>query len=258
MCPMPFSMHGTLDETVYMRQPPGYVHSLYPGYVCQLKKSLYGLRQAPGAWYSMLFSFLVQHGFTQSKADTSLFFNHLGSHIVLVLVYVDDIIITGSDSIAITSVISQLSFAFAIKDLGNLHYFLGIEVTKSAGGLLMSQHKCAHDLSAKAGMLDCKLSDAPAAVKPPLDANSAVPFSDLPLFRSLVGSLQYLTLTIPEISHAVNSVCQHMHSPTVANFTAVKRLLRYIKGTLIHGLWFQPGPFLLSAFSDSNWAGDHT
>lgn len=116
-------LHGVLDETVYMRQPPGYSHSAYPGYVCQLKKSLYGLRQAPRAWYSMLSKFLVDHGFHQSKADNSLFIQHTGSHLLLILVYVDDIIITGSDSTVITSVISQLSSAFAIKDLGDLHFF---------------------------------------------------------------------------------------------------------------------------------------
>lgn len=137
-------------------------------------------------------------------------------------------------------------------------FFLGIEVIRTSKGILLSQHKYAHDLLAKAGMLDCKPSDTPAAVKPPLDANSAVPFADLQLFRSLVGSLQYLTLTRPEISHAVNSVCQHMHSPSMANFSAVKRILRYIKGTLGHGLWFQRGSFVISAFSDSDWAGDST
>lgn len=105
-------------------------------------------------------------------------------------------------------------------------------------------------------MVDCKPSVTPAAVKPLLDAQSASPFFDVQLYRSLVGSLQYLTLTRPEISHAMNSVCQHMHSTTLFHFIAVKCIIRYSKGTLLQGLWFQPGKLVIIAFSDSDWVGD--
>lgn len=124
---MPF-LHGVLDVEVYMRHPLWYSSSVAPGHECLLKKSLYGLRQVPRAWYSMLSKFLLDHGFVQSKADSSLFIQKTTSHLVLVLVYVDDLIITWSDSVIINSVIHNMSTAFAMKDLGNLHYFLGVEV----------------------------------------------------------------------------------------------------------------------------------
>lgn len=121
-------LHGTISEEVYMRQPLGYRDPTHPQYVCKLNKALYGLKQAPRAWFSVFSSHLVTLGFQASKVDTSLFILHKGSAITLVLVYVDDIILTGSDSDFVTQLITQLSSRFVMKDLGQLHYFLGIEV----------------------------------------------------------------------------------------------------------------------------------
>lgn len=139
-------LHGMIYEDVYMKQPLGYKDSVHPDYVCKLSKALYGLRQAPRAWYSMFSSYLVQLGFQSSKADTSLFIFTQGIHITLVLIYVDDIVITGSDSSYITSLINKLSQRFVMKDLGPLHYFLGIEVTTLPSGLFLSQSKYAYDV----------------------------------------------------------------------------------------------------------------
>ncbi|XP_058217532.1 uncharacterized mitochondrial protein AtMg00810-like [Rhododendron vialii] len=127
-----------------------------------------------------------------------------------------------------------------MKDLGSLHYFLGIEVHRNAASLFLSQFKYATDLLAKAGMIDY----------------NDFPFSDVHVYRTLVGSLQYLTLTRPELSFSVNIACQHMHAPKLSHFMAVKRILRYIKGSLHQGLNFVPGPLSLTAFADANWAGD--
>lgn len=149
-------LHGVISEDVFMRQPLGYKDPAHPHYVCKHTKALYGLRQAPRAWFSVFSSYLLSLGFQGSKADTSLFILHKGSAVTLILVYVDDVIITGSDSLFISELVKQLSLKFLMKDLGNLHYFLGIEVTPTPGGLFLSQSKYATEVLAKAGMTDCK------------------------------------------------------------------------------------------------------
>lgn len=140
-------LHGILEEDVYMKQPPGFVDSTLPNHVCKLDKSLYGLKQAPRAWYSRLSSKLHSLGFHDSKADTSLFYFRHNDVIIYFLVYVDDIIIVSSCDVAVAKLPSQLRDDFALKDLGPLHYFLGIEVNQcSAGGLLLHQSKYAKSL----------------------------------------------------------------------------------------------------------------
>ena len=170
-----------------MRQPPGYIDATNPKFVCKLHKSLYGLRQAPRAWFSMLSAFLQSHGFVNSLSDSSLFILKTSLHITYILVYVDDILITGSDSHFIAEFIHTLSSSFAMKDLGSLHYFLGIEVQSHDSQLFLSQTKYALDLLAKAGMTSCKPSPSPASLKS--SSSSTTPFADVHLYRSLVGSL---------------------------------------------------------------------
>ena len=131
-------LHGVLEEEVFMRQPPGYENQSTPHYICKLDKALYGLEQAPRAWYSRLSMQLQQLGFTPSKADTSLFFYNKGNITIFVLVYVDDIIVASSSSDATTCLLKDLKLEFALKDLGDLHYFLGIEVKQVKDGILLT------------------------------------------------------------------------------------------------------------------------
>jgi hypothetical protein len=149
-------LHGVLEEEVYMKQPPGYENPNVPHHVCKLDKSLYGLKQAPRAWFSKLCSKLQELGFMASKADTSLFiYNKLGI-IIFVLVYVDDIIVTSSFNKAITALLQDLGSAFALKDLGDLHFFLGIEVKKFKQGIVLTQEKYALDLLDRVCLKRCK------------------------------------------------------------------------------------------------------
>ncbi|XP_058221119.1 uncharacterized mitochondrial protein AtMg00810-like [Rhododendron vialii] len=189
------------------------------------------------------------------KADSSLFILHKPTSITLILVYVDDIILTGSDSPFLSQLVSLLGSKFVMKDLGSLHYFLGLEVTYFQHGLCLTQSKYVSEILTKAGMEDCKPSASPTSTKGPYDPSDP-PFDNVSLFRTLVGSLQYLTLTRPDIAFAVNTVCQHMHQPKLSHFLAVKRLIRYIKGTINHGLYFTDGPLSLTAYADADWAGD--
>jgi len=213
-----------------MKQPPGFVYSALPSHVCRLHKSLYGLKQAPRAWYTRLNDFLLSIGFRASKVDTSLFIFSVGADICYLLVYVDDILLTGSNSLLLQRLIQLLSSEFKLRDLGSVHYFLGIEVQFTSMGLMLRWHKYILDILTRAGMLSCKPVDTPISTSKATILPDPL-FSDATRFRQIVGALQYLTFTRPDICFAVNRVCQFMHAPTDSHWAAVKRILRYLRGT---------------------------
>jgi histone deacetylase 1/2 len=208
-------LHGVLEEEVYMRQPPGYESSSTPQYICKLDKALYGLKQAPRAWYSRLSSKLQQIGFLPSKADTSLFYYKKNGVIIFMLVYVDDIIVVSSCSKAVEALLQDLRTDFALKDLGQMSYFLGIEVKKVKEGIFLSQQKYAFDIVKRANMHLCKPLNTPLSPSEKLSVETGTKLGvqDSTTYRSLVGALQYLTLTRPNLSFPVNKVCQ-FHAPT--------------------------------------------
>ncbi|KAK2420319.1 putative mitochondrial protein [Trifolium repens] len=254
-------LNGILEEEVYMQQPQGFEVS-DKTLVCKLNKALYGLKQAPRAWFDRLKAALIGYGFKASKCDPSLFMMKTGSLHLIVLVYVDDIIITGSSLPHIQSLISKLNAEFALKHLGVLDYFLGIEVFHLAdGSLLLSQAKYIRDLLSKAKMDNANGMPTPMASTLKLSKVGFVPVEDPTHFRSIVGALQYATLTRPEISFSVNKVCQFLSNPLEEHWKAVKRILRYLSGTLHHGLVIQAAPIdkplSLIGFCDADWASDH-
>ncbi|KAM1674306.1 hypothetical protein ACFX15_039401 [Malus domestica] len=247
-------LHGHLKENVYMAQPTGFIDQDNPTHVCHLKKSLYGLKQAPRAWYEKLQSAIFSMGFKASHSDHSFFVLH-NPILVLVLVYVDDIIVIGPSSIVCHNIISQLSSQFPIKDLGDLHYFLGLEVQKSTTGAFIHQSKYILDLLKRTKMDGAKPCATPLS-SAKLDHTGSL-LSNPKEYRSIVGALQYLTWTRPDLSFAVNLVCQFMHYPREPHLQAVKLILWYLKGTLGYGLWFPKTtfPLLLKVFSDADGAG---
>lgn len=182
-------LHGHLSKEVHMTQPPGFEDSVHPSYVCKLNKALYGLKQAPHAWYTTFFSHLLSLGFHNSACNTSLFIQHTSTSLTFLLVYVDDILLTGNNSSHLTYFIHQLNFVFPLKDLGHLSYFLGVPVALTSSGLFLSQQKYATDILTKAGMLDCKTYSSPMSMKTSTTVNSSLPFSNHSLYRSLVGAL---------------------------------------------------------------------
>jgi histone deacetylase 1/2 len=149
-------LNGILTEDFYIKQPSGFVDSSLPSHVCRFHKSLYGLKQAPRAWYTRLSDFLLSIGFRASKIDTSLFILSDGSNIFYLLVHVDDILLTGSNSAMLHHLIQLLSFEFKLRDLGVVHYFLGIEVQSTGMGLMLRQHKYILDILTRASMTSCK------------------------------------------------------------------------------------------------------
>lgn len=247
-------LNGYLSETVYMRQPPGYEDPAHPDYVFHLRRSLYGLKQAPRAWFKHLHDYLLSAGFRASKTDMSLFHYSTGKSRVFLLVYVDDIIMMGDDSALLDTLLHQLSTIFKIRDLGAPSFFLGIETLAINGAIVFSQRRYMCDILNRAGMTDCKLT-TPTAVS--RVANPTDEAYDNPTqYRRLVGTLQYLTITRPDLSYSMNRLCQFMHAPTVEHWGLLKRVLRYVKGTLAYGLRFSSSRSTdIHAFSDSNWAG---
>ena len=177
---------------------------------------------------------------------------------IFVLIYVDDIIVASSENGVTEALLQDLKGDFALKDLGDLHYFLGIEVSRVRDGILLTQEKYATDILKRVGMTNCKPVAAPLSVSEKLSVHEGNPLgsNDATNYRSVVGALQYLTLTRPDISFAVNKVCQFLHAPTTVHWTAVKRILRYVKLTAKLGLKIsRSSSLLVSAFSDADWAG---
>ncbi|KAG8501432.1 hypothetical protein CXB51_003747 [Gossypium anomalum] len=252
-------LNGDLSEEIYMVQPPGFEQQGDNGQqlVCRLRKALYGLKQAPRAWFHKLREFLLASKFETSKTDNSLFIQKSGNQLLYVLVYVDDIIVTGSDSDAINQFVKSLNHQFSLKDLGRLNYFLGIDVTYIPNGLVLNQKKYILDLLKKASMDKSSSSPPPMVSTCRLSAHEGSLVDDESFFRSIVGALQYVVITRPDIAFSVNKVCQFMHRPLDTHFKAVKRILRYLQGTLDYGLHFhRTTKFVLEGYSDSSWGSD--
>lgn len=247
-------LNGDLSETVYMQPPPGY--STFPNMVCKLQKALYELKQAPRAWFSILKAVLQKAGYSQSHNDYSLFISKTSQGTIFALIYVDDILITGDNQQGIQHLKNILQQSFQMKDLGLASYFLGLEISRHSDGYFVSQHKYTQDLIEMAALTDDKVVDTPLELNVKYSKHDGSPISDPTLYRAIVGSLVYLTVTRPDIAHAVQLVSQFVSDPRRLHLTAVHRIIRYLRSTPMHGLlYLHKSPLHLRAFSDANYAG---
>uniref|UniRef100_A0A2N9HYA6 Reverse transcriptase Ty1/copia-type domain-containing protein n=1 Tax=Fagus sylvatica TaxID=28930 RepID=A0A2N9HYA6_FAGSY len=221
-------LHGTLQEEVYMTQPPGYVHPYFPSHVCKQHKSFYGLKQAPRAWFESFTGQLLHLSFTASSIDSFLFIFQDKQVIAYLLFYVDDIVLTSNTLAYLDQLIKSLSSIFELKDLGNLSYFLGLQVTRTSQALYLSQTKYATNLLHKHHMFDTKPAKTPCSPNTRLTHTDGTQLSEPHSYRSLVGALHYLTFTRPDLSFAVHQVCQFKQSPTTTHLAVAKRILRYL------------------------------
>ncbi|XP_075076631.1 uncharacterized protein LOC107793242 [Nicotiana tabacum] len=208
-------LHGDLQEEVYMEQPPGFVAQGECGKVCRLRKSLYGLKQSPHSWFGRFSEAVLEYGMKKNNCDHTVFYKKSDDGILLLVVYVDDIVITGSDITGISTLKSFLHTQFQTKDLGQLKYFLGVEVTRSKKGIFLSQRKYTLDLLAETGKLGSKPCNMPMVPNTQLVKEDGELFEDPEKYRRLVGKLNYLTVTRPDIAYSVSIVSQFMSSPTM-------------------------------------------
>ncbi|XP_070031131.1 uncharacterized mitochondrial protein AtMg00810-like [Nicotiana tomentosiformis] len=242
-----------------MEQPPGFVAQGESGLVCRLRRSLYGLKQSPRAWFGRFRIVVQQFGMTRTEANHSVFYRHSSyGKCIFLIIYVDDIVITGDDHESIIQLKQHLSSQFQTKDMGKLKYFLSIEVAQSGNGngIVISQRKYALDILEDTGMLNCKLVDSPMNPNTKLVPGQGKPLKDPGRYRRLVGKLNYLTITRPDISFVVSVVSQFLQSSCDSHWDAAIRILRYVKGSPGQGLLYEnKGHADIVGYSHADWAG---
>jgi hypothetical protein len=248
-------LNGVIEEEVYIEQPQGFEVEEWKTHVCKLKKALYGLKQDPRACYGKIDSFLMSLGFTKSKADSNLYFKVMNDEPVILLLYVDDLFLTGEENL-ITECKKKLASEFEMKDLGLMHYFLGLEVWQSPERIFLKQGKYVVEILKRFDMLECKSMNTPMEAKLKLLVDTSSELIDAMLYRQIIGSLMYLTNTKLDICFAVNTLSQYLVEPRHVHLVAAKHVMRYLKGTLDCGLNYDGDhDFILSGYTDSNWAG---
>ncbi|KAM2568815.1 hypothetical protein TB2_009006 [Malus domestica] len=248
-------LHEVLQEEVYLQPPPGY-NGLKDNMMCKLHKAIYGLKQSSRAWYAKLNSVLEKARFVRSNVDSSLFVKTSTNGKLVVLIYMDYLIITGDNAVEIEALKRSLHQTFAIKYLGRLRYFLGIEMATSSNGLFLHQCKYVLDLLQEANMLDCKHAITHVDCKLRLNIEGEA-MHDVSYYQRLVGKLIYLTITCLDITYAVSLVSQFMHSPIVDHLHIVKRILRYLKGSIGQGIIMRNNKSeTISGYTDEDWAGN--
>eukprot|EP00253_Pinus_taeda_P023315 PITA_23315 len=249
-------LHGDLHEGIYMEQPIGFIQT-NSSLVCRLKKSLYGLKQDPQTWYAKMDSFLLESGFSRSHSDNIVYTKKVGKSLIILVIYVDDLILAGSDPNLINHVKSSLRKKFEMTDLGHLNYFLGLQVLQSKEGISLCQSKYACDLLRHFHMEDCKPAPSPFQSGVKLSVTCTSPEVDATLYRQILGKILYLTHTRPDLSFVVGLVAWFMQKPRQSHWKAAKRILFCVQGTVHFGIRYsaEASP-LLVGFTDSNWAGD--
>ena len=255
-------LHGELTDEVYMKQPEGFIETGKEDLVCRLKRSIYGLRQSPRCWNHALDGKLKEMEFKQTSSDPCLYVSFDSEGVLfLVAVYVDDIVLGGKSKAKMDAVKEELSKKFEMKDLGPLHHFLGVKVIQDqlTGVIWIGQSSYTEKILQKFGMNDSKSVSTPVNPDVKLVPNESPDVvCNQPMYQAIVGSLLYLsTKTRPDIAYAVSSVARFCANPTKEHWTAVKRILRYLKGTSNLGLLYREDtPAEITGYSDADWAGD--
>lgn len=251
-------LHGDLQDKVYIKMPLGFSKP-NDTRVCRLRKSLYGLKQAPRCWFAKLVDALLKYGFTQTYSDSSLFVYSRNNTTLRILVYVDDLVISGDSNTAINSFKAYLSTCFHMKDLGKLKYFLGLEVARSSQGIYLCQRKYTLDIITECGLLGCKPAGSPMDQNHRLGKTEGELLADLERFRRLVGRLIYLLATRPDLAYSVHILSQFMQRPRQEHWLAAVKVVRYLKGTIGQGVLFRAETtFTITSWCDADWGACRT
>jgi hypothetical protein len=248
-------LNGFIEEEVYIEQPQGFEVSDRETHVCLLRKALYGLKQAPRAWYSRIDTYLLQMGFEKSDADPNLYFIIRDEDTLILILYVDDLFITGAEDL-IADCKLGLASEFEMSDIGLMHYFLGMEVWQEDGHIFLGQGKYAADILSRFQMEDCRPMSTPMITNWKKLSASDSQLVDATVYRQLIGSLMYLINTRPDICFAVNTLSEYMVEPRGVHMIGAKHVLRYVAGTVDYGLDYIRGDGVtLVGYTDSDWAG---
>lgn len=249
-------LNGFIDEEVYVKQPPGFENPKFPNHVYKLSKALYGLKQAPRSWYDRLKTFLIGKGFTMGNVDKTLFVLKHGNDQLFVQVYVDDIIF-GCASHALVSEFSEtMSREFEMSMMGELTYFLGLQIKQTKDGTFVHQSKYTKDLLRRFGMENLNPIMTPMGSTASLDLDEEGETVDQKMYRSMIGSLLYLAASRPDIQFSVCLCARFQASPRASHLQAVKRIFRYLHGTQSFGIWLSASSSIsLRAFSDADFGG---
>ncbi|GJU92588.1 retrovirus-related pol polyprotein from transposon TNT 1-94 [Tanacetum coccineum] len=251
-------LNGILKEEVYVGQPPGFVSKQYPDHVYALDKALYDLTQAPRAWYDVLSKFLVDSGFQKGSIDTTLFIKKKGKHIMLIQIYVDDIIFGSTNPKYCTKFLELMVKRFEMSMMGEMKFFLGLQVNQFSNGIFINQSKYILDILKRFGMENCDTVPTPMVEQAKLKLDLVGKPVDHTDYRSMIGSLMYLTSSRPDIMFATCMCARYQANPNEHHVSAVKRIFRYLKGTINLGLWYPKDfGFDLTAYSDADHAGCH-
>jgi hypothetical protein len=224
-------LNGVLEEEVYVRQPLGFESEKYPHRVYKLRKALYGLKYAPRAWYGRLRGFLFERGFEMGKVDQTLFLLRQGKEILIVHVYVDDIAFGGSSNSLVVRFVEDMSREFEMSMMGELQFFLGLEIKQSKEGTFVHQAKYTKGIVRKFKLEDSKAMAMPMSTTTTLDVDEECEHVDQKEYRSMIGSLLYLTATRSDIQFSVCLCACFQASRRTSHQQAVKRIFRYLRHT---------------------------
>jgi hypothetical protein len=238
-----------------MEQPEGFSLTDNPNYVCKMKKALYGMKQAPRAWYYKLDKFLQDKGFRKGTVDNNLYIKFEGDNLLVVLVYVDDIFFGCTNESSIQWFANSMQTEFEMSMIGELSYFLGLQVNESSAGIFISQEKYLKEMLKKFKMEDFSPVSTPMVVGCKLSKYHMPPNVDQRTYRSMIGSLLYIIASRPDIMQVVGMVGCYQLAPKQSHFIAVTRIFKYLKGTMTCGLWYPKNHnFQLTAYSYADWA----
>ncbi|GKB78161.1 putative ribonuclease H-like domain-containing protein [Tanacetum coccineum] len=239
-------LYGRIDEEVYVTQPKGFMDPQHPKKVYKVVKALYGLHQAPRAWYATLSTFLLKHGFLKKH----------NRDIILVQVYVDDIIFGSTKKAWCNEFEALIKGEFEMSVMGELTFFLGLQVQQRLDGMFISQDKYVQEILKKFDLESVRTATTPYEAPKPKSKNEPDCPINVHLYRSMIGSLMYLTASRPDIMFVVSACSRHQITPTTSNLEAVKKIFKYLKGQPKLGLWYpRESPFVLEAYSNSDYAG---
>jgi len=246
-------LNGYINKEVYVEQPPSFEDDKKPNHVYKLRKTLYGLKKAPRAWYERLRDFLLSKGFKIGKVDTTLFIKKIGKDLFMLQIYVDDIIFGSTNQEFWEEFINMMAIEFEMSMIGEPSYFLGLQIKQLKNGTFVSQSKYIKDMLKKFGMDDANSISTPMGTNGSLDSDTSGNIVHQKLYRSIIGSLLYVIASRSDVMFSVSMCARFQASQRESHLKATKRILRYLKHIQNVGLWYPKGAkFEIIGYFDSD------